>query len=202
MRSTAVCLTRFQRLPDVSQTKQQNQSLPHPSGCPNNGVHRRNLYRLATEGTGVLSEGAIHLDLASRLAGEAAKASQHVLSICNRALDYLPPVDVTFGDYLRALITADLDLVADDTFGYRVAFMEAFRRRGIYPGDARSLSEESLRWQGPDMSLDESQTQVYLGRDLSTQMRGWNLNRNREVIFSHLKEAQATAKRIIDSSRG
>jgi hypothetical protein len=162
----------------------------------------KDLYRLATEGTGVLPEGAIHPDLANRLAGEAAKTSKHVLSICIRALDYLPPVDVTFGDYLRALITADLDLIADDTFGYRVAFMEAFRRWGIFPGDARSLSEESLRWQGPDMSLADSQTQVYLGRDLSTQMRSWNLSGNREVIFSRLRDAQATAKSIIDSSRG
>jgi hypothetical protein len=161
----------------------------------------KDLYRLATMGTGVLPEGAIHPDLSRRLAGEAAKTSKHVLSICIRALDYLPPVDVTFGDYLRALITADLDLVADDTFGYRVAFMEAFRRRGIFPSEARSLSEESLRWQGPDMSMDDSQLQLYLGRDLSTQMRSWNLSGNRNAIFARLQEAQTTAKGIIDASR-
>ena len=43
------------------------------------------------------------------------RSREHVLNMCIRALDYCPPVDMTFGDYLRALITADRDLVpADD----------------------------------------------------------------------------------------
>ena len=53
--------------------------------------------------------------------------------MCIRALDYCPPVDITFGEYLRALITADTDLVPNDKLGYRIAFIEAFRNRGIYP---------------------------------------------------------------------
>ncbi len=104
------------------------------------------LLRLATGGTGVLRPGAIHPDLVDRLAQEAAKSAQHVLNMCVRAIDYCPPVDITFGEYLRALITADFDLVEDDDLGYRVAFIQAFRRRGIYPHDVRTLSVESLRW--------------------------------------------------------
>ena len=168
-------------------------------------IYRRrtqDLYRLATAGTGVLPEGDIHPDLVARLAKEAAKTSQHVLTICIRALDYLPPVDVSFGDYLRALITADFDLVPDDALGYRVAFMEAFRRRGIFPREARSLSEESLRWTGPDLTLGDAAPQIYLGRDLSHQMRDWNLGGNRQVIFERLQEAREIAKNIIESSRG
>jgi hypothetical protein len=69
-----------------------------------------------------------------------------VLNLCVRALDYCPPVDVNFGDYLRAIITSDVDLVPDDDLGYRIAVVEAFRRRGIYPRDVRTLSVESLRW--------------------------------------------------------
>ena len=91
------------------------------------------LLRIYTGGTGVLPNGAIHPDLVRRLADEAAKSAGHVLNMCIRALDYLPPVDVTFFEYLRALITADFDLVSDDRHNYRVAFVEAFRRRGIYP---------------------------------------------------------------------
>jgi hypothetical protein len=106
------------------------------------------LLRIATSGTGVLPEGALHPDLVNRLAAEAAKAANHVLHICIRALDYCPPIGITFGEYLRALITADYDLVPDDDLGYRVAFVEAFRRRGIYPRDLRTLSSESLRWRG------------------------------------------------------
>ena len=86
---------------------------------------------------GVLGAGDIHPDLAARLAGEAAKAAQHVLNMCIRALDYCPPVDLTFPDYLRGLITADVDLVADDDWHYRVAIIEAFRKRGIYPRELR-----------------------------------------------------------------
>jgi hypothetical protein len=113
--------------------------------------HRtRDLLRLATEGTGVLRQGDIHPDLVNRLAQEAAKVAGHVLNICIRALDYCPPVDLTFGEYLRALITADMDMFPEDERRYRVAFIEAFRRRGIYPRDLRTLSEDSLRWSRPD----------------------------------------------------
>lgn len=118
------------------------------------------LLRIYTGGTGVLPSGAIHPDLVNRLAEEATKSASHVLTMCIRALDYLPPVDVTFFEYLRALITADLDLVSDDRHNYRVAFVEAFRRRGIYPVNLgaptpdtpRTLSVDTLRWQGLDQS--------------------------------------------------
>lgn len=108
------------------------------------------LLRIASGGTGVLAAGNLHPDLVKRLAGEASKAASHVLAMCVRALDYCPPVEITFGDYLRAIITADADLIRDDHLGYRIAFIEAFRRRGLYPRDVRTLSEGSLRWVAPD----------------------------------------------------
>ncbi len=108
------------------------------------------LLRLYTGGTGVVPAGAVHPDLVERLSAEAAKTARHVLSMCVRALDYCPPLDLTFGEYLRALITADVDVVPDDDRNYRVAFVEAFRRRGLYPRDVRTLSTENLIWRGPD----------------------------------------------------
>jgi hypothetical protein len=119
------------------------------------------LFRLATGGSGVLPAGAIHPDLVRRLAGEASTVAGQVLNMCIRALDYLPPIDVTFFEYLRALITADLDVVGEDRLNYRVAFVEAFRRRGIYPMELasgafedtpRTLSVETLRWRGVDQT--------------------------------------------------
>jgi hypothetical protein len=104
------------------------------------------LIRLATGGSGILREGALPPDLTNRLTREASKTAQHVLGMCIRALDYCPPVDLTFGDYLRAIITADIDLVPDDEHHYRVAFIEAFRQWGMYPRNLRTLSEKSLRW--------------------------------------------------------
>ena len=108
------------------------------------------LLRLATAGSGILGPGAIHPDLVQRLANEAAKAARHVLTMCIRALDYLPPIDITFGEYLRAIISADCDLVEDDRLRYRVAFVEAFRRRGIYPPGVPTMSVDSLMWRTPE----------------------------------------------------
>ena len=115
------------------------------------------LLRIYTGGTGVLPSGAIHPDLVDRLSKEASKTAGHVLNMCIRALDYSPPVDITFGEYLRALITADSDLVSDDRYNYRVAFVEAFRGRGIYPRDLATLSVDTLRWRGLDISVSRSQ---------------------------------------------
>jgi hypothetical protein len=120
------------------------------------------LWRLATAGTGVAPAGAIHPDLVERLGEEAAKVSQHVLTMCVRALDYCPPVDLTFGDYLRALITADFDLVPDDIYGYRVAFVEAFRRRGIYPLDLRSLSVDNVRWRPAEENIESLLKPIFI----------------------------------------
>jgi len=104
------------------------------------------LMRIASNGTGILPAGELHPDLVNRLANEAAKSASHVLNMCIRALDYCPPVDITFGDYLRAIITADLELVIEDTKDYRLAFIGAFRRRGIYPAGIKTLSVESLQF--------------------------------------------------------
>jgi hypothetical protein len=128
------------------------------------------LLRLATDGTGVLRPGAIHPDLVGRLASDAAKAAQHVLTMCIRALDYCPPVDITFGEFLRAIITADFDAVPDDDLSYRVAFIEAFRKRGIYPRDVRALSVESLLWRSPQ--TDQLQPSRTLGEGLQ-QLQGY-----------------------------
>ena len=111
-------------------------------------VERRtaDLIRLATAGSGILPQGALHPDLVERLASESTKAARHVLRMCIRALDYCPPADITFGEYLRALITADLEQVPSDRYGYRVAFLEAFRRHQLLPRNLRTVSVETLRW--------------------------------------------------------
>lgn len=109
----------------------------------------RDLMRIARAG-GYRDGTDLDADLVSRLAKEAAKTADHFLTICIRALDYCVPVGITFGDFLRAMITADYDLVPDDPLGYRAALIDAFRSRGIRPEGVRSYSEESLRWVGPE----------------------------------------------------
>ncbi|HYU41889.1 MAG TPA: hypothetical protein VEQ84_07040 [Vicinamibacteria bacterium] len=106
----------------------------------------RDLIRIATGGTGQLPQGDLHPDLVNRVAAEASRAAQGLLSMCIRAFDYLPPVDITFGDFVRALVTADLELSPEDEYGQRAAMIEAFRLRNIFPDGVGSLAEESLVW--------------------------------------------------------
>jgi hypothetical protein len=151
-------------------------------------VYRRrseDLIRLATGGTGVLPPGAIPHDLVDRLAQEAAKTATHVLNICIRALDYCPPVDLDFGDYTRALITADRDLVPDDPWGYRPAFIQGFRSRGIYPKNVSSLSVESLCWESPDVTVD-------LGELLNLLSLRWDMHANRQSAYNAARNNGAT----------
>jgi hypothetical protein len=102
------------------------------------------LLRIATGGTGILPRGDLHPDLIDEMARTAATAAGDVLRICIRALDYCPPMDITYGDYLRALLTADYDMVAEDTRCYRVAFVEAFQKRGISAPPIKSMAVEEL----------------------------------------------------------
>ena len=106
----------------------------------------RDLIRIATQGSGELPPGELLPDLVGRLADEACRIAQRQLEMCIRAFDYLPPVDITFGDYLRALVTADFELAPDDPGGHRAALIEGFRRRGIYPEGVTSMAEDALRW--------------------------------------------------------
>jgi hypothetical protein len=146
------------------------------------------LLRIASSGSGVLPAGALHPDLVNRLAIEAAKSAQHVCTMCIRALDYCPPVDLTFGEYLRALISADYDLVRDDDKGYRIAFIEAFRRRGIYPPDVRTLSTSSLRWEPPSVFLPPSAIIPPFATDLIESARKWDLFSDRKKTFEQLRK--------------
>lgn len=110
-------------------------------------------FRLATGGTGELPSGELPADLLDLLAKTAQTLAKQFLNICIRAIDYCPPVDIEFGEYLRAVITADYDLVAEDPWGYREAWIDAFARRGIYPPEMDHLSEEEIRWKMPERTL-------------------------------------------------
>jgi hypothetical protein len=160
------------------------------------------LLRIATGGTGVLPPGELHPDLVERLAREATKTARHILNMCIRALDYCPPVDVDFGDYLCALITADRDLMPDDRLNYRLAVIEAFRLRGIYPRDVRNLSEESLLWHAPDDKEQEAFRKVFGDPErLRKLVPDWGFTTNRRKIFDQAKRSQYLLhKRFIEAS--
>jgi hypothetical protein len=119
--------------------------------------------------------------------------------MCIRALDYLPPVDVRFGEFLRAIITADTDLIPDDRMNYRLAFVEAFRRRGILPENCLSMSPDNLMWDlapqggtGPDyLPIDDLR---YDGLNLTAEYQRSNIVRiteeNRRRVWYWLSQPE------------
>ncbi len=151
------------------------------------------LLRIATSGTGILPAGRLHPDLVNRLSTEAAKSAQHVLNICIRALDYCPPVDLTFGDYLRALITADYDFVPDDDLGYRVAVIDSFRRYGIYPDGVRNLSVDTLMW--PNLPRSNQPYSLQIPNRFFNWIQDWDLSGNREEAYNINRKARDDLKK-------
>jgi AAA ATPase-like protein len=145
------------------------------------------LRSIATKGTGVLAEGQLHPDLVERFTREAAESARHVLEMCIRALDYLPPVDITFGDFLRAVVTADYDLFPIDDGRYRLAFLDAFRSYGILPAGLATLSIDTLLWPQPDAAAEPSPVAEFV-RELSRRHTYWNLPRDREALWHVLEE--------------
>ncbi len=106
----------------------------------------RDLFRIYRAGGGSAHPEDLPGPLAELLAREASRTASDFFTICARSLDYCPPVDITFGDFLRALITAHYDTNPADPEGIRDAIMQAFRLRGIVAESAKFFSEDALRW--------------------------------------------------------
>jgi hypothetical protein len=149
---------------DATPERFRNATEPHERGaCFVAGVfdaylatYQRNtadLLRIATGGTGVLPPGHLHPDLVERVSGEAVKNADRFLGIVVRAFDFLPVVDVTFGDVVRAIVTADRALYPEDMGLLRSTLVECLRRRGIYPERISSLADEALAWPAPTTTL-------------------------------------------------
>ena len=106
---------------------------------------------------GVSAETAAHAPgadaLVKAIAQEASDVASQFLTICIRAIDYCPPADMEFGEYLRALITADADVEQTDKWGFREALMRSFRRRYIFPSHVQFMTEAAVRWQSPAAEL-------------------------------------------------
>lgn len=83
----------------------------------------------------------------AKVVEDGADAAEHLLTMCIRALDYCPVVDVQFGDFLSALLTADHEVLPDDgKYKYRRALRECFGQWGIGPTStyrfARQVGED------------------------------------------------------------
>jgi hypothetical protein len=112
-----------------------------------------------------------------RLGEEGAKAAGHLLTMAIRALDYCPPVDLSFEDYLSALLTADVEVVPEDRpYGYRTLLRAAFGKWNIEPAaDAADgtwappkseLAYEGIRFDSLRSNPDEVFRFLWQNRDL------------------------------------
>jgi len=152
------------------------------------------LFRIASQGTGKLPDGEIHPDLTARLAQEAARTADRVLQMCIRAIDYCPPVDITFGDFLRGVITADLDFSPEDRESFRIVFIESFREWGIYPRGISSMGVDGLAWPTGEELIAELRAdgslrhqskdlRMRLGEFVEEASRNWNLESDRFKVW-------------------
>jgi hypothetical protein len=88
-----------------------------------------------------------------RVAEEGAKAAEHLLRLSIRAIDYLPPAHLRFGDFLSAALTADHEACPDDRrYRYREKLADAFARFGIKPTSTYTEG----RWEPPNCDIDYS----------------------------------------------
>jgi len=155
------------------------------------------LFRIATQGTGKLPDGEIHPDLTARLAAEAARCADRILQMCIRAIDYCPPVDITFGVFLRGIITADLDFSPDDKASFRIVFIESFRKWGIYPRGISNMGVDALAWPTGDDLMKELMADgllTHMPEDLKGPLgdfvldasTNWNLESDRFKVWQDL----------------
>lgn len=122
----------------------------------------------------------------ARAVEEGAKAAQHLLRMCIRALDYLPPTNVTFKDYARAIITADFETAPeDDRYHYREALLSSFAGYGIAEPDE---TVEDLKWGTPD----DPENIVY-GFDGHAQMQ-WDRESLYRFLWENLKILELSDK--------
>lgn len=166
-------------------------------------VRSQRILVLASGGTGIMPQGALPPFVVEALAAEANKTAAHFLHMCIRALDYCPPFDITFGDYLRALVTSDYDMEPDDRHGYRVALIESFRRWGIMPEGIKTLSEEQLRWPYAGDDSDQGvRILVGVAEGLRKLIGDSLFMKDRHQIFNTLRNARKQTHDVIEEKIG
>jgi hypothetical protein len=73
------------------------------------------------------------------VAEEGCDIAAALATVWIRALDYMPPVHITFGDALSAALTADLEVRPDDSrFALRSHLLASFAAYGIAPASTRA----------------------------------------------------------------
>ena len=116
-----------------------------------------------------------------RVAEEGADIANRLLTMSIRALDYMPPTDISFGDFISALLTSDLESSPDDTrFNLRRHLADGFEAFGF--GPSSSYAGETGRWEPPLDPLNYS----FVHRE--------SLQRDRDEVFRFLWDNRRALK--------
>lgn len=106
-----------------------------------------NVWVARLKSLGEVSKGYIDRE---RVVEEGADAAEQLLTMSIRALDYAPPTDLEFCDFLSAFLTADREIIPDDSkYHYREAVSKSFRDYGIIP----TSKGDGGVWEPPDCTL-------------------------------------------------
>jgi hypothetical protein len=108
----------------------------------------------------------------SQAIDSAALLADHLLTSLIRALDYCPPVNLTFGDFLSGLLTANLEHSGAQTKALRDALRRNFGRFGIVPTSPAAIPEPGVWAMAPG--------------DLRAAVPAESLNRNKHEVFRFL----------------
>lgn len=93
--------------------------------------------------------------LSHRVAEEGADIAAALATMWIRALDYMPPVHLTFGDALSAAVTADLEVRPDDgRYALRRHMLASFAAYGIAPASSREDAPGAWRHEPGRMNYD------------------------------------------------
>jgi hypothetical protein len=116
----------------------------------------------------------------SAVVEDGATVAGHLLTMAIRAIDYCPPTDINFPDYLSALLTIDREVVPDDSkYGYRDALIANFRKYDIEPAKTGNPD-------GTWMAFDEP---LQYGR-----VHFESMLRDKEEVFRFIWENRAVLK--------
>ena len=115
---------------------------------------------------------------AGRVAEEGADIAERLLTMSIRALDYMPPTDISFGDFVSAVLTSDLESHPDDSrFNLRAHLLRGFAAFGFAP--ASSYAGSAGRWRPRPATLNYS----FVHRE--------SLERDRDEVFRFIWDNRA-----------
>ncbi len=87
---------------------------------------------------------------------EGSSAADQLLTMMIRGIDYTPPTDIKFGDFLSAVLTSDTETVPDDSrYNYRQILKDSFKAYGVKPS---ALEKDDGTWSTATKDLHYDRT--------------------------------------------